>query len=924
MRRALVIATCLALLLSASPAIGATPPSGAVSDTATTINWTGPTFVAGTYTTSDRGAKCFDASGRPLASPPVTGSSACDVFTLSVNVAPSFWTNKAGGVAVRLDGFGVNDLDLYIYQRNADGTKGPFVTSSGGAPGQVENAVIDSASGGYYIVTVAYTATATSYQGHATFFVTAGHAATPPVVTNPPGYPAYRASHDQYLSHSEPHIAMNPNDHKNLVAGSKMYVNLANYVFKIGMYASFDGGKSWTDTGQLPGYPVANPSDCPNPPAGGGFSAACGFTTSDIWTTFDDEGNAYGMVLVAPGGASQSTGWGMNLHRSSDGGRTWSQPIKIHDHNNGLFKEFFLDDKNAIAVDNYTQAGPVVGLPNRPHDGKIGTMYACWDLDDTTSGLHQDIVVTTSSDAGSTWSQPLVVSLGQDLEIGCQIAIAPSGAVFVSWFHYATTIAGQPGQMFVVRSDNHGLTWTPPVLVAQVNPLPNKLPGSRFRNLSLPAMAASPADGALYITWADYHTAADGKKDGDILVSRSTNGGLTWSAPARVNQDPVGNGKDQFQPQIAVTASGQVNISYFDRRNDPDNFFIDVYLSRSDDGGATWSDTRVTQKLWDPSINPPISGSGEFIGDYQGLVADDDNAIPFWNDTHLAQLPTTDPNYSPYQEVFSARIPNQADLTVTNVTASLDRPHEGESIFLTGRIANIGSRTARNIGVRFAVDGVTQGADRVIASLGPGAFADVTISYATHDRPGTHTAVVTVDPTNAIRESDETNNAGKVTFYVRGNKVRNGSFEQPSTTAPSQPADWTPSGNVIWDKTGKYATDGLAAAGVIAGALPGQAGSWVSAAIPVVAGAAYDISATVASGGTAANPRLVVSALGTAGTAAAPILALTQLVPLGTIQTLTGLVTIPAGVSAVVIELRDEVDTNTRVYFDKIGFFEHD
>ena len=46
-----------------------------------------------------------------------------------------------------------------------------------------------------------------------------------------------------YLSHSEPHIAMNPLDHNNLVAGSKMYVNLPNYLFKVGMYASFDGGR---------------------------------------------------------------------------------------------------------------------------------------------------------------------------------------------------------------------------------------------------------------------------------------------------------------------------------------------------------------------------------------------------------------------------------------------------------------------------------------------------------------------------------------------------------------------------------------------------------------------------------------------------------------------------------------------------------
>jgi hypothetical protein len=912
----------LAFLASLSPAtLAATPSSGSVDNVTTTANWAGPTFAAGTYTAGDRGAKCFDSTGHPLASPPATGSGACDVYSLTVNVPASFWTNTAGGVAVRLDNFGANDIDMYIYQRNADGTKGAFVTSSGNAIGMPENATIDNASGGYYVVAVAFSVVATSYQGHATFFVTAGHAATPPVVTNPPGYPASRASHDIYLSHSEPHISMNPLDHNNLVAGSKMYVNLANYLFKIGMYASFDGGRSWTDTGHLPGYPEAGPADCTGAPDGQTFSAACQYTTSDIWTTFDDEGNAYGMVLDAPGGAAGATGWNMNLHKSTDGGRTWSGPTPIHNHNGGLLKDLFLDDKNALAVDNYTQAGPVIGVPNKPHDGKVGTMYACWNLDDTTVGLHQDIVVTTSSTAGASWSQPVVVSLGQDLEIGCQIAIAPSGAVFVSWFHYATTVAGQPGQMFIVRSDDHGVSWTPPVLVASVNPLPTKLPGSRFRNLSVPGMAISPVDGAIYVTWADYHSAANGTKDGDILVAKSANGGVSWTTN-RVNQDPTGNGKDQFQPQIAITASGQVNISYFDRRNDPDNFYIDTYLSRSDDGGTTWSDIRVTQKMWDPSINPPISSSGEFIGDYQGLVADDDNTIPFWNDTHLAQLPTTDPNYSKYQEVFSARVPNLADLTVTGISFSSTSAREGEKVTITARIANIGFRAASNIGVRFAVDGVVQSPDRSIAWLSPGASSDVSIFWPSQGRPGTHTVRVTVDPLNTIRELNETNNAGTATFYVRGNKVLNSSFETTSTSAPSQPANWTPSGSgTTYDVTGGHAADGLAAAGIVTGALPGQAGKWTSDAIPVVAGVYYDVSATVITGGTASHPRIVLSALNTVSGAATPLVALTQLVPAGTITELLGGVTIPAGVSSVVIELRDELDANLTVYYDKIGLF---
>jgi len=136
-----------------------------------------------------------------------------------------------------------------------------------------------------------------------------------------------------------------------------------------------------------------------------------------------------------------------------------------------------------------------------------------------------------------------------------------------------------------------------------------------------------------------------------------------------VNQD--GTNADQFQPYIRVTRHGQVNVSFFDRRldrpdppNHPGNFFIDTFLARSNDGGATFREVRVSHDSWDPSINPPISPSGEFIGDYQGLVADDCFAIPFVNDTHLANDPARDPDFdvgeprSPFQEVFAYRVPN--------------------------------------------------------------------------------------------------------------------------------------------------------------------------------------------------------------------------------------------------------------------------
>jgi hypothetical protein len=655
-----------------------TPDPVTIGDTAPgPVTWTSDTFLGGAYVTTDNGAQCFyptgsgTNTGHPKPYNP-SGPSACEVFTLTVSLSSlNYWSSHNGGVKFHSDE-GINDFDFYVYRRNVDGTKGDLITSQGaaGSTGGIEEFTIDKAQDSYYIAVVAF-ATVTFTQGTFSFFLTPSVPSTPPNVAG--GLPTFRASHDAFTSHSEPNIAMNPLNHANLVAGSKQYVNNKHYLFRIGMYSSFDGGQTWSDFQHLPVPQCSTsvPPPCSAPTADssptecqgdGPFNGACLFTTSDIWVNFDDEGNVYAIVLVSPS-SNMGTGWEMWMYKSTDGGRTW--PITnlkvIHDHFNRTLSPAFLDDKDAIVVDNYTQALPPFA-PNRPRDGQIGTVYACWGLDGSVAPT-QNQVVARSIDGGNNWLPPVPVSGADNVrEIGCQLAVAPSGRVYVSFFVYALTGPTLPyfsgvGQ-YLSWSDDHGTTFLGPIKVADVNPVPNHLQlADTFRNLSLPAMAVSPVDSSVYITWADEHSNLNGSQDADIMFVKGTP--PSFSAPKKVNGDPPGDGRDQFQPQIAITASGQIDISYFDRRSDPNNFFIDTYLSRSIDGGSNWKDTRVTQKMSDPRINPPIDGAGNaFYGDYQGLVADDRCAMPFWQDTHLANLATTDPNYSPYQEVFSARIPN--------------------------------------------------------------------------------------------------------------------------------------------------------------------------------------------------------------------------------------------------------------------------
>jgi hypothetical protein len=439
-----------------------------------------------------------------------------------------------------------------------------------------------------------------------------------------------QVSHDSFPAHSEPTIAENPTNSKNLIAGSKMFTSPAHYAFKIGMYYSKDGGATWHDDGFLPGFEKY-------------------ITDSDISVDFDANGTAYASVLAedAEGGS------GIFVSVSKSGGKTWSQPHTVfYDESGATFS-----DKPWIAVD-------------RGNSAYRGTVYVAWNLDDNSvsgdpdAGNHDPdgggdaatfashvvaaqpvaeprtgLVVSHSSDGGVTWSDPVVlVPFDNDSPIfalGAIPQVGPNGHVHIAYLKWNDTEADPsvaPNTMELDSSSDGGVTFgAPRTIVSRVDGLPNTLPNSTFRNLSLPSFAVSPKDGSMAIVWADQRNG-----DADIYASTSSNS-KQWTAPSRVNHDSLANGKDQFQPEIAVAPNGTYTCSWFDRRKDPADTLIDVYISQSADDARTFGKNfRVTTKSWDPSIDAPHPADNStitFIGDYQGLAVDNSTVHPLWNDT---------------------------------------------------------------------------------------------------------------------------------------------------------------------------------------------------------------------------------------------------------------------------------------------------
>src|SRR5262249_8168833 len=115
---------------------------------------------------------------------------------------------------------------------------------------------------------------------------------------------------------------------------------------------------------------------------------------------------------------------------------------------------------------------------------------------------------------------------------------------------------------------------------------------SRGQMPAFPSVAIDKSGGNLtgriYVTW---HSSCDGA--GAIYLSSSDDEGRTWSAPVIVNDDITT--AIHFSPSVSVDDAGNVNVAFYDRRENPGTGITNVYFARSQDGGVTFSENvRVT------------------------------------------------------------------------------------------------------------------------------------------------------------------------------------------------------------------------------------------------------------------------------------------------------------------------------------------
>ncbi|PYJ03507.1 MAG: hypothetical protein DME25_12055 [Verrucomicrobia bacterium] len=301
------------------------------------------------------------------------------------------------------------------------------------------------------------------------------------------------------------------------------------------------------------------------------------------------------------------------IFRSTNNGASFSGPVNGAP---GFTAANGSQDKEWIAVDNFPGTG-------------YGNFYMFWRNFASPGGM----TFTKSTDDGLTWGPSGGLVLLSNSGQGAQVAVGADHAVYVFWYDSSAT----PRRIRMRKSTDlgasFGSTTTVTTLVGRgVN---GDLNLGGFRSSSFPQVVVNPVSGNLYIIYPDV-TALSGGDRGNIYFRQSSNGGTSWSAAVKVNDDNTT--RAQFQPAIAVKPDGSsLAISWYDRRRDPFDALIErwgVTATISGNTVAFGPNFRISPQFpavfgVDPLINPT------YMGDYDQMAADTNFFYTSWGDNRI-------------------------------------------------------------------------------------------------------------------------------------------------------------------------------------------------------------------------------------------------------------------------------------------------
>lgn len=482
---------------------------------------------------------------------------------------------------------------------------------------------------------------------------------------------------------NEPAVAIDPAHPDILVAGSNDEIDLAPCdgndcpftpgVGVSGVYFSFDGGGSWTQPtytgwsarsgtaamgpiGTLPHYLEAglvsdgDPTLAfgPRPGSDGTFSWSNGSRLyyGNLTSNLPGASAFKGFEAIAVSHVDDVTA------AAGGSAAAWSAPVLVSKQNSALFS-----DKDGLWADNAASS---------PYFGHV---YLCnvafrGAVSNSRFAAPEPVLFARSNDGGETWATRQISSaantgLGQGRQ-GCAVRTDSQGTIYV-FFASASSKKSTPPvfdqAILMVRSTNGGQTFGPAVPVADVTTCGKYEPAfgdvlfdgvAGARTNSFPSVdiangapGGNDATNTIALTWCDASAGLDNEA---ALVTVSTDGGFTWSAPVNAAD---GADRPDF-PSVAIAPDGSdLYVTYMafttPYRTDTSTPRLLQGVVRHSAMGSTlaWS-TLHRGAVGDARTSSANSLTAEFLGDYTYVAATRTGATAVWTDAPGADCPAVD------------------------------------------------------------------------------------------------------------------------------------------------------------------------------------------------------------------------------------------------------------------------------------------
>ncbi|MBE0648638.1 MAG: T9SS type A sorting domain-containing protein [Bacteroidales bacterium] len=372
---------------------------------------------------------------------------------------------------------------------------------------------------------------------------------------------------------NEPSIAIDPTNPDKMAIGWRQFDNVNSNFRQAGYGYTIDGGITW----RFPA--VIKP----------------GTFRSDPVLESDSEGNFYYDNLTFDYGL-----YVCEVFKSTNGGASW---------NNG--RDAYGGDKEWMTVDR----------SGGPGDGNI---YSFWTADysscipgfftRSTNGAYS-FENCIGIPGNPYWG---TLSIGNDGELYIAGADSADGIVVVK-----STTAQYPGTIptwdFVSHVGLDGF------LNGFLSVNPGGFLGQAIIDVD---RSEGPGRGNVYVLASV--TRASNADSADVMFARSTDGGVTWSPPKRINDD---QGTDHYQwfGTMSVAPNGRIDAIWLDTRDTPpDSLLSALYYSYSEDQGETWSVNLKLSPQFDSRIGWPQQNK---LGDYFDMESDANGAHLAWANT---------------------------------------------------------------------------------------------------------------------------------------------------------------------------------------------------------------------------------------------------------------------------------------------------